>query len=78
MSAQSPALVRSWSVGDRVCRMVVSRPAKGEVACAVCEWTPDVPTNLSAEEWRQYRAGRDSVAAELAAQLGGAAAVIEL
>jgi hypothetical protein len=64
-------------VGHRTCTLTVPRPTKGKVACAVCEWSPDVPSNLTADEWSQYRAGRDQAAAELAAQLGGAAAVIE-
>lgn len=78
MSAEAPALTRSWPVGRRTCTLTVQRPTKGRPACAVVEWSPDAPSSLSAAEWTAYRAGRNRAAAELAAQLGGAAAVIEL
>jgi len=78
MSAEAAALTRSWPVGNRTCTLTVPRPNPGAPACAVVEWSPDTPSRLTASEWKAYRAGRDQAAAELAAELGGAAAVIEL
>lgn len=78
MAAEAAVLTRSWKVGRRTCTLTVPRPTQGGLACAVMEWSPDSPSGLSRKEWRQYRAGRNRAAAELAAALGVAAAVIEL
>lgn len=78
MSAAAPVLWRSWQVGERTCTLTVPRAVRGKAAHASVEWSPDVPHRLSQAEWQQYRAGRNQAAAELARQLGGMAAVIEL
>ena len=41
-------------------------------------WAPNAPSSLSAEEWRQYRAGRDQALAEISRELGINAAVLEV
>jgi hypothetical protein len=44
------------------------------------EWSPDLPTqrSLSEQEIKQYRAGRDALLAEVAEDLGGNVAVVEI
>jgi hypothetical protein len=76
--AESAAIVRSFRVGKRICTLTVQQPRPGGFTNIVAEWNPGLPDRpFTAKEIRQYRAGRDVVAAELAAQLGGAALVIE-
>ncbi len=70
MTAESPALVRTFRVGRRTVTLTVPRPVQGGVAIMVMEWAPTVPSGLSRKERRQYRAGRDAAIAELAKTLG--------
>lgn len=77
MSA-SEAIVKTWSVGTRTITLSVTRPTRGAPVAAVAEWAPDMPPTLSADELRQYRAGRDRALAEVSAELGINAAVLEL
>lgn len=65
MSAQAPALARSWTVGRYQVTLTVQRPRRGRVAHAHVEWSPSVPKGLTAAEWHEYRAGRDAALAEL-------------
>jgi hypothetical protein len=71
------ALTRKWTVGRYTCTLSAPAGASG-TATAVIEWTPSVPKRLTAAEWAEYRAGRNAAAASLAAELGGAAVVVEL
>ncbi|WP_430421866.1 hypothetical protein [Methylibium petroleiphilum] len=71
-------MIRTWQVGDRTCTMTVPRPAPGSLAHVAMEWTPDMPEGLSADEWQQYRRGRDAAIAEVAAALQIAVAVVDL
>jgi len=77
MSASTPLLVRSFRVGRFTCTFSAARSTTGAPACAVVEWTPHLPDRLSQAELAQYRLGRDTAAAEIAAALGGAALVVE-
>lgn len=78
MSAEAAVAVRSWPVGERTCTLTVQRPKPGAVINAVAEWTPTQPVRLTAEEWAQYRAGRNHALAGIAADLGINAAVLDL
>lgn len=78
MTAEAPALVRSWPVGSRTATLTVPRPAPGSVLSAVIEWSPDAPRGLSGAEWKQYRDGRNAALAEVAAELGVSAAVLDV
>lgn len=77
MTAESAAVTRSWSVGERNVTLTVPRPSKGRPMAAACEWSPDVPVRLSPMEWREYVAGRTAALAEVAAELGLHVAVID-
>ncbi|MCW5751361.1 MAG: hypothetical protein KIT07_01470 [Anaerolineales bacterium] len=57
--------------------MTLPNPAGGALVLSA-EWVPDMPKRLTKKEWRQYRAGRDSVIAEAAALIGGGIAMVEL
>lgn len=78
MSAEAPVLTHTWRIGQRTCVLTIARPIAGQAVHAVFEWTPDVPKNLSAAEWKQYRAGRDAGLAELSRKLGVRAVALEL
>lgn len=78
MSAEAAIAVRSWPVGRHACQLTVRRPKPGAVVNAVVEWSPAEPARLTAEEWAQYRAGRNQALAELAAELGINVGVLEL
>lgn len=78
MSAEPAALTRSWIVGHRTCTLTMPRPVQGKAACAVFEWSPNVPRQLSATEWHEYRRGRNAAITELAQILGINAAVLEV
>jgi hypothetical protein len=56
----------------------IPQPVIGAVSHSVVEWEPDRPRRLSKREWRQYRAGRDAIYAELSVMLGLRIAVVEL
>lgn len=65
MSAHAPLLTRSWTVGHYEVTLTVQPPRRGRVAHAHVEWSPSVPTVLTAAEWHEYRTGRDAAFAEL-------------
>ena len=69
MTWVSTTASRSWKVGERTVTLTISRPTIGSDARAGFEWTPDVPTKLSAEEWVEYRAGRHAALTEIAEAL---------
>jgi hypothetical protein len=78
MSAETAAAIHSWAVGPRMCTLSVQRPRPGALVSACCEWSPTQPTRLSAEEWAQYRAGRNHALTCVASELGISVAVLEL
>jgi hypothetical protein len=78
MSAESAALVRTWRVGPFTATLTMPRPMRGRARAAVIEWEPCAPTELSAEEVKQYRVGRDAALADLAVRLGIRIGVAEL
>lgn len=78
MSAEAAILTRSWPVGDRTCTLTVQRPKLGTVMAASAEWSPSEPVRLNADEWHEYRSGRNRALAEFAAELGITVAVLDL
>ncbi len=78
MSAEAAALTRSWPVGERTCTLTVPKRKPGAVMSACVEWSPNPPARMTAAEWHEYRAGRNAAIAELAAELGINAAVVDL
>ena len=74
----SVGLSRTFKVGRFVCTLSAPKPERGAVLAMTCEWSPRVPARLSSAERRAYRAGRDAFVAELAEQIGGTAAVVEV
>lgn len=65
MSASAPALVKTWSVGRYTVTFTVQQLVAGGITNALVEWAPHQPTDLTAKELAQYRAGRDAAIAEL-------------
>ena len=43
-----------------------------------CEWSPTIPRELKKKERNRYRAGRDSLLAEVAQRMGGGVLVVEV
>jgi hypothetical protein len=78
MSATSAALVRQFKVGPYSITLSVPKVAPGGAASACVEWEPHMPKRLSVMELAQYRAGRDAAIAEIANELGGTVAVMEV
>jgi hypothetical protein len=78
MSAEAALAVRSWKAGRYTCTLTVQRPRAGALVSCVIEWAPQVPHRLTDGEISEYRAGRNTALAELSAELGINAAVIEL
>ncbi|RDD61462.1 hypothetical protein [Ferruginivarius sediminum] len=78
MTAEQPAIVRTFRVGKRTVTLSVETPRRGEVANMICEWSPDRPRRLSRKEWREYRRGRDAALADLAEAMGATVGVMEL
>lgn len=77
MSAEG-ALSRSWIVGRYRCSLSVPPPKLGGLSCCSVEWSPCLPTKLSAAELATYTARRDAAIAEVASELGIKALVVEL
>lgn len=69
---------RAWSVGSRTVTLTIPRPNRGGPVFATAEWSPDEPSRLSTDEWRQYRQGRNGALTEIAAELGISVAVLDL
>lgn len=78
MSAELPALVRRWRVGRYTVELSIPRLNGGSLGAACVEWSPALPTRLSASDLRAYRRGRDVAVAELARELGSVIAVVEV
>jgi hypothetical protein len=76
MSAQAAAVVRSFRVGKWTCTITLPRIERGAVFTISSEWSPSMPGRLSADEMRQYRAGRDQALAELAGTIGGGGVLV--
>lgn len=77
--AEAAALSASFRVGRKY-RVTVTMPQSrlGEVRSAVFEWEPDVPRRLTKKELQEYRHGRDTAVAELAARTGLRTLLIEI
>jgi hypothetical protein len=68
----------SWAVGTRRVTMTQSVDVSaGKLVLTPAEWAPDMPRKMSADEWRQYRSGRDAHYQQLANVLGGAVLSVE-
>lgn len=78
MSAEAPALVRSWPVGRYTCTLLMPRLRGKALTSCVIEWSPEQPRKLTEPEIAQYRAGRDAALADVAQRLGIKAAVVDL
>ncbi len=74
----SAAAVRTWPVGQFTCTLTVQRPRAGAVVTCTVEWSPRVPQALAPDEVTAYRAGRNRALAEVSAELGLSAAVLEV
>ena len=70
MSAQAPALSRSWSVGRFTATLTIARPEPGRLAAAVVEWVPACPDRLTRSELADYTRGRNVAIRELSESLG--------
>lgn len=58
MSASKPALTKTWRVGEHfTVTLTVPHLAAGEVACGSCEWSPQMPRELTNRERDEYQAG---------------------
>lgn len=78
MTAEAATISRTWKVGNRTVTLTLPKPKRGGVQSCVIEWAPDVPPTVSAAELAEYRAGRNAALAELARELGGNVAVLEV
>ena len=78
MSAEAASVTRSWSVGPYTATLTVPRTKPGYLASAVIEWSPHVPQRLTEDQLETYRRGRNAAVAELSAELGVIAAVVDL
>lgn len=78
MSAEAPALTRSFPVGHRIVTMTLPVPRRGKVRYMTIEWAPYPPQRLSKRELHQYRAGRNAAVAELAKGADMKAVIIEI
>ena len=78
MSAEAAAITRSWSVGPYTATLKAPRTKPGYLASAVIEWSPHVPQRLTEDQLETYRRGRNAAVAELSAELGVIAAVVDL
>jgi hypothetical protein len=56
----------------------MQRPRQGALVCCAVEWAPSAPNRLTDGEMDEYRQGRNAALAQIAAELGITAAVIEL
>jgi hypothetical protein len=68
-----PEWKNTFRVGVYTCEMTYN-----EGGTLKAKWRPDMPRNLPAGAMDEYRAGRDTLLAEVATALGGPALVIEL
>ena len=61
----SAAIVESkFAVGRWTVTITIQAPVRGQVTNMICEWDPETPKKLTAQEWAQYRAGRDAAIAK--------------
>jgi hypothetical protein len=75
--AEAALVTGTFRVGIRTCTMTIEKPKTGVLTHITAEWDPNLPGQLSKQEMRQYREGRDALVAKLAAQVGGSALLIE-
>ncbi len=78
MSAEAPALVRTFRVGHRIRTISLPASEPGSVSYGTVEWEPDLPAGLNRSELRQYRKGRDKAFAELGRRFEGKSVTVEI
>lgn len=78
MSAELPALTRSWSVGSFTATLTVARLEPGRLAAAVVEWEPACPDRLTRSELADYTRGRNAAICELSESLGVRTLVLDI
>jgi 2-phospho-L-lactate transferase/gluconeogenesis factor (CofD/UPF0052 family) len=78
MTAEPAFATRSWPAGRYRCTLTMQRPRPGALTNCTIEWAPAQPARLTPDELRQYRSGRDQALAEISAELGINAAVVEV
>ncbi len=78
MSAARPLIRRTWPVGERTVTLTILKAVPGRPARTTAEWSPNQPSTLTADEWREYRSGRHQALEEIAAELGISVAVLDL
>ena len=67
------ALSRSVQINSKLSVTMTAGPGG-----FTCEWSPTIPRELKKKERNRYRAGRDSLLAEVAQRLGGGVLVVEV
>lgn len=77
MSAEV-AFTRTWRVGRYRATLSCPKLKPGNTAAACVEWEPEIPQRMTAAEAIKYRAGRNAALADLARELGGNVAVLEV
>jgi len=78
VSAEAALAVRSWKAGACTCTLTVQRPRPGAAVACCIEWAPAQPRRLSDAELHEYRVGRNKALAEISAEMGINAVVVEL
>jgi len=68
---------RTSTVGRYRVTFTCPVPRVGATLMLSCDWEPSLPAALTPRELRSYRSARDAFVAEVAAVVGGAAAVVE-
>ena len=63
----------TFKVGTFTCEMTIS--ALGQITA---EWSPQMPTQLTRKERRQYRAGRNALVAEFVKATGVDLMILEI
>jgi hypothetical protein len=80
VTVESGSLTTTFHVGKRY-RCSIALPLAAVCAGLLAietRWEPDVPSQLTNDELRDYRRGRDMLLAKAANQIGGSVAVVEL
>jgi len=67
LSAQAPALIRTWKVSRYTVTLTASTVQPGSLAAIAMEWSPELPERLTEAEIAEYVRGRNAALAELAA-----------
>lgn len=78
MTAEAASFSRSWHVGEFTATLTIGPLVRGHVRSACIAWEPRAPERLSSAERREYRRGRARAMPELAREIGGTVAVVEI